>query len=67
MHDYGVASGDTWLAQNLSAYAEWAKTHNSLLIVTWDEDNFGSTNLIPHDFLRCQSTFRGERWKLDAA
>lgn len=50
MHDLGVPSGDTWLAQNLSAYAEWAKTHNSLLIVTWDEDNFGATNLIPTIF-----------------
>ncbi len=50
MHDLGVQSGDVWLSQNLSAYAEWAKTHNSLLIVTWDEDNFGATNLIPTIF-----------------
>jgi hypothetical protein len=40
MHDYGVASGDLWLANNLSAYAEWAPAHNSLLIVTWDESYF---------------------------
>lgn len=31
--------GDTWLRDNLGAYAEWAKTHNSLLIITWDEDH----------------------------
>lgn len=30
---------DTWLREKLGAYAEWAQTHNSLLIVTWDEDN----------------------------
>ena len=39
MHDCSVASGDTWLKNNIDAYAQWAKTHNSLLIVTWDEDD----------------------------
>jgi hypothetical protein len=34
-----VATGDKWLKTNLSAYADWAETHNSLLIVTWDEDS----------------------------
>ncbi len=47
MHDTGVAAGDTWLSQNLAAYATWAKTNNSLLIVTWDEDNFGQSNSTP--------------------
>jgi hypothetical protein len=50
MHDFGVASGDNWLAVNLSAYAEWAKDNNSLLIVTWDEDSFLVDNLIPTVF-----------------
>lgn len=39
MHDGSIAQGDTWLAQNIGRYAQWALTHNSLLIVTWDEDN----------------------------
>ena len=39
MHDCSVTTGDTWLKNNLDAYATWAKTHNSLLIVTWDEDD----------------------------
>lgn len=39
MHDCSVATGDTWLKNNLGAYATWAKTHNSLLVVTFDEDN----------------------------
>jgi acid phosphatase len=30
---------DQWLKKNIDAYAQWALTHNSLLIVTWDEDN----------------------------
>ncbi|MFF0428105.1 alkaline phosphatase family protein [Streptomyces sp. NPDC004520] len=39
MHDCSVGTGDTWLKNNLGAYATWAKTHNSLLVVTFDEDN----------------------------
>ncbi len=34
-----VATGDRWLRSKLDAYASWAETHNSLLIVTWDEDS----------------------------
>jgi acid phosphatase len=33
-----VKNGDEWLAKNLGDYVEWAKTHNSLLIVTFDEN-----------------------------
>lgn len=47
MHDCSVATGDTWLKNNLGAYATWAKTHNSLLVVTFDEDNRLSGNRIP--------------------
>ena len=39
MHDGTIAQADTWLKNNIiDTYLEWAKTHNSLLIVTWDED-----------------------------
>lgn len=34
-----VKDGDTWLQQNLDAYAQWAMNNNSLLIVTWDESS----------------------------
>ena len=38
-----IPAGDRWLAQNLDRYYQWAKTHNSLLIVTFDEnDNFAA-------------------------
>jgi phosphatidylinositol-3-phosphatase len=47
MHDCSVSTGDTWLKNNLGAYATWAKTHNSVLIVTFDEDNSLSGNRIP--------------------
>ena len=43
MHDGLIGTrrreGDDWLRENLNNYKEWAKTHNSLLIVTWDEDD----------------------------
>lgn len=34
-----VHQGDTWLRARMDAYAHWATTHNSLLIVTWDENS----------------------------
>jgi hypothetical protein len=37
-----MKTGDVWLEQNLKAYVEWAKVNDSLLIVTWDEDDHGS-------------------------
>jgi hypothetical protein len=42
-----IERGDHWLRTNLEAYVQWADTHNSLLIVTWDEDNGKSDNHIP--------------------
>lgn len=50
MHDGSIAQGDAWLNRQLSAYAAWAKANNSLLIVTWDEDDGGSRNQIPTVF-----------------
>lgn len=47
MHDGTVGDGDSWLQNNLSAYATWAKNNNSLLIVTWDEDDYSESNQIP--------------------
>ena len=47
MHDCSVGTGDTWIKNNLGAYATWAQTHNSLLVVTFDEDNKLSGNKIP--------------------
>ena len=37
MHDGTIRAADTWLRINLGPYITWARTHNSLLIVTWDE------------------------------
>jgi hypothetical protein len=51
MHDCSIATGNTWLKNNLDAYAQWAKTHNSLLITTFDEDNSASLNHIYTSFV----------------
>jgi phosphatidylinositol-3-phosphatase len=50
MHDCSVLTGDTWLRNNVKPYADWAKTHNSLLIVDFDEDDFTVANRIPTVF-----------------
>lgn len=39
MHDGSIAQGDAWLNRQMSGYANWAVANNSLLIVTWDEDD----------------------------
>jgi phospholipase C len=46
MHDGSVSTGDTWAKNHIDAYAQWAKTHNSLLIVTFDEDDDNHGNQI---------------------
>jgi phospholipase C len=46
MHDGSVAAGDAWLKDHLGGYQAWAQTHNSVLIVTWDEDDHSASNHI---------------------
>jgi acid phosphatase len=46
MHDCSVATGDTWAEENLAAFVAWARTHDSLLVVTFDEDDNSSDNHI---------------------
>jgi hypothetical protein len=47
MHDGTIAQADQWLQNNLAGYAQWAPTHNSLLVVVWDEDDFQGNNQVP--------------------
>ena len=47
MHDGTITQADTWLKNNLDNYIQWAKTHNSLFILTEDEDDGSSNNRIP--------------------
>jgi acid phosphatase len=37
MHDGTIRAGDDWVRDNLDGYIQWAPSHNSLLVITWDE------------------------------
>jgi phosphatidylinositol-3-phosphatase len=45
MHSGPVSDGDAWLCDHIEPYAQWAVSHRSLLILTWDEDE-GTTGHI---------------------
>jgi acid phosphatase len=47
MHSCPVATGDAWARAHLSGYVAWARTHDSLLVVTFDEDEGTAANHIP--------------------
>jgi hypothetical protein len=46
IHDCSIATGDSWLKAHLDSYVQWAKTHNSVLITTFDEDDSSHSNHI---------------------
>jgi acid phosphatase len=51
MHNGTIQQGDTWLQAHLLDYVTWAKKNNSLLIVTFDEDQGTTTNHIATIFV----------------
>jgi hypothetical protein len=46
LHDGTLVQADQWLRDHLGGYASWAPNHNSLLVVTNDEDDFTDVNRI---------------------
>jgi acid phosphatase len=46
-----IIRGDQWLRKNLDAYVQWAEKNNSLLILTFDEDDGGENNRIATVFV----------------
>jgi acid phosphatase len=46
MHDCGTPAGDNWARAHLDGYLRWADQHNSLLIVTFDENDGSPHNQI---------------------
>jgi acid phosphatase len=46
MHDCGTPAGDNWARAHLDGYLRWADQHNSLLIVTFDENDGSPRNQI---------------------
>ncbi len=47
MHDGPILQGDQWLQTNIEPYRQWALTHNSLLIFTFDESDLGELQQDP--------------------
>lgn len=47
MHSGTPAAADAWIRTHLAACATWSMTHNSILIVTTDEDDRHHDNRIP--------------------
>jgi hypothetical protein len=55
MHYCSRDTGDSWIQHKLGGYATWARSHNSLLVITWDEDGSifglgGDNNKVPTIF-----------------
>ncbi len=50
MHDGSdparITRGDKWMYDSLNSYINWSKTHNSLFIMTFDEDDNSTSNHI---------------------
>ncbi|MEW9701229.1 alkaline phosphatase family protein [Paenibacillus sp. SI8] len=51
MHDGTIKTADDWLKSHVDPYVQWAKSHNSLFILTWDEDDSSKKNHIPTLFV----------------
>jgi hypothetical protein len=46
MHDGSFEQADNCLRHNITPYVDWAMNNNSLLILTWDEDDYRGDNHI---------------------
>src|SRR3954451_787665 len=46
MHDCPKAEDDAWLREQFGPYIAWAKTHRSLFVLSFDEDNRTGGNRI---------------------
>lgn len=51
MHSASVSRGDTWLREHAGALIAWAMTHDTLVIITWDESDDAVDNHIPTIFV----------------
>ncbi len=49
MHDGSIQQGDSWLQNNIEPYRQWALSHNSLLIFTFDESDLGALQNDPNN------------------
>lgn len=47
MHNGSISQGDEWLRSNCEDLINWCKTHNSVFVICFDEDQGTSDNQIP--------------------
>jgi hypothetical protein len=47
MHDGITEEGDQWLRRHFERYVKWAKDHNSLFILTFDDDDGNDDDRVP--------------------
>lgn len=50
MHDGPVRAGDAWARTHLGPLVRWARTHDTLVVFTWDE-GFDGANTVPTVFV----------------
>jgi hypothetical protein len=50
MHDGSIAEADDWFDRRLDALVRWGRTHDTLVVVTWDE-GYDDANDIPTFFV----------------
>jgi acid phosphatase len=46
MHDGTIGEGDAWLKKHVESLTNWADSHDTLIILTWDE-GYDDANTIP--------------------
>jgi acid phosphatase len=51
MHSASIARGDAWLRARVGPIVDWARNHDTLVIVTWDESDDTADNHIPTLFV----------------
>lgn len=50
MHDGSIPAGDNWFHNHMDSLLTWALANNTLVILTWDEDDNAHGNQIPTIF-----------------
>jgi acid phosphatase len=50
MHDGTIAQADAWLSKHIAPLVAWAQKHDTLVVLTWDEDDLSADNHIPTIF-----------------
>jgi acid phosphatase len=47
MHTGSIVAGDAWLRRNVAPVIDWAQSHDSIVVIVWDESDTLNGNSIP--------------------